>query len=161
MLEHYKINTIGPLLLFQATLPLLNAATKPKFVIMSSGAASIPIMDQLPFDTTPYCCSKVAANDLAKKIQCEHPNLIAFPLNSGWLETDMGLEVAKHVPPVPELPMGSLEVGVKGIIERLDGVTMEVGSGTFITPDWQMGCSASGRWTSGRPGDLSSVGQDH
>jgi norsolorinic acid ketoreductase len=58
MLEHYKINTIGPLLLFQATLPLLNAATKPKFVIMSSGAASITIMNQLPFDAAPYCCSK-------------------------------------------------------------------------------------------------------
>jgi hypothetical protein len=78
----------------------------------------------------------------------------------------MGLEVAKHVPPVPELPMGSLGVGVKGIIERLDGVTREVGSGTFITLEgrsrpWQMGCSASGRWTSGRSGDFSSVGQNH
>jgi norsolorinic acid ketoreductase len=61
MLEHYKINTNGPLLLFQATLPLLNAATKPKFVIMSSGAASVTIMDRLPFDTTLYCCSKSAA----------------------------------------------------------------------------------------------------
>jgi NAD(P)-dependent dehydrogenase (short-subunit alcohol dehydrogenase family) len=42
---------------------------------MSSGAASITIMAQLPFDTTPYCCSKAAANYLAKKIHCEHPNL--------------------------------------------------------------------------------------
>jgi hypothetical protein len=47
----------------------------------------------------------------------------------------MGLEVAKHVLPVPELPMGSLEVGVKGIIERLDVVTREVDSGTFVTPE--------------------------
>jgi norsolorinic acid ketoreductase len=102
---------------------------------MSSGAASITIMAQLPFDTTPSCCSKAATNYLAQKMHCEHPNLIAFPLNPGWLETDMGLEVAKHVPPVPELPMGSLEVGVKGIIERLDGVTREVDSRTFITPE--------------------------
>jgi norsolorinic acid ketoreductase len=102
---------------------------------MSSGAASITFVDQLPFDTTPYCCSKAAVNYLAKKIHCEHPNLIVFPLNPGWLETDMGLEVAKHVAPVPELPMGNLEVGVKGIIERLDGVTREVDSGTFVTPE--------------------------
>jgi hypothetical protein len=47
----------------------------------------------------------------------------------------MGLEVAKHVPPFPELPMVSLEVGVKGIIEGLDGVTREVDSGTFVTPE--------------------------
>jgi norsolorinic acid ketoreductase len=112
MLEHYKIDTIAPLFLFQATLPLLNAATKLKFVIISSGGASITIMDQLPVDTTPYCCSKAAANYLAK-INCEPPDLIAFPLDPGWLETDMGLEVAKHVPPVLELPMGSLEAGVK------------------------------------------------
>jgi norsolorinic acid ketoreductase len=117
MLEHYKVNTIGPLLLFQAALPLLNAATKPNFVIMSLGAASITIMDQFPFDTTPYCCFKVATSYLAKKIHCEYPNLIACLLNPGSLETDMGLEVAKHVPSVPELPMGSMEAGVKGIIE--------------------------------------------
>jgi len=42
MREHYDVNVIGTLVLFQATYPLLSASTPtPKFIPISSGAGSI------------------------------------------------------------------------------------------------------------------------
>lgn len=41
MQEHYRVNVIGPVVLFQATLPLLAKATVGKFVVMSSSAGTL------------------------------------------------------------------------------------------------------------------------
>lgn len=41
MLKHYKVNVIGPVLLFQAVLPLLEKSEKGKFVAISSSAGLI------------------------------------------------------------------------------------------------------------------------
>ena len=54
MIDHFSINTIAPLLLFQATAPLLNAAPAPKFVVLSSGAGSISGVDKLNVENTAY-----------------------------------------------------------------------------------------------------------
>ena len=37
-MEHYRINVLEPLLLFQTTAPMLLKTKPPKFVIFSSGA---------------------------------------------------------------------------------------------------------------------------
>jgi norsolorinic acid ketoreductase len=89
MLSHFKINTVAPLLLFQATVPLLNAAATPKFITISSGAGSISNMGNLPVANTAYGASKAAANFVTRKIHFENPNLIAFPIQPGWLQTDV------------------------------------------------------------------------
>ena len=89
MLSHFKINTVAPLLLFQATFPLLNAAPMPKFVVITSGAGSISNMGSLPVENTAYGSSKAAANFVTRKIHFENPNLIAFPVQPGWLQTDV------------------------------------------------------------------------
>lgn len=39
--EHFEVNTAAPLLLFQATFPLLEKSDNPKFVPISTGGASI------------------------------------------------------------------------------------------------------------------------
>jgi norsolorinic acid ketoreductase len=46
---HFEANTFGPMLLFQAVLPLLEAAPRPKFVIVSSVFASMGDMDKHQF----------------------------------------------------------------------------------------------------------------
>jgi norsolorinic acid ketoreductase len=89
MLDHFTVNTVGPLLLFQATAPLLKAAPAPKFVVISSGAGSITQMDKLPVENTAYGASKAALNFVTRRIHCEIPNLVAFPINPGWLWTDV------------------------------------------------------------------------
>ena len=88
--EHYQVNTLGPVILFQAVLPLLDAASTPKFVIISTEAASLASLEHIPLEHAAYGSSKVAANFVAKKIHVEYPNIIAFPLNPGWLQTDVG-----------------------------------------------------------------------
>lgn len=89
MLSHFKINTVAPLLLFQATFPLLNNAPSPKFITITSGAGSISNMGNLPVENTAYGSSKAAANFVTRKIHFENPNLIAFPVQPGWLQTDV------------------------------------------------------------------------
>ncbi|PNP85011.1 hypothetical protein FNYG_01536 [Fusarium nygamai] len=43
MMDHFKINSVAPLLVFQATWPLLHATKAPKFVTISSGAGSLGV----------------------------------------------------------------------------------------------------------------------
>lgn len=76
-------------MLFQATVDLLDAAPKPKFVAVSSIGGSTGILHLNPSATTPYGVSKAALNHLVVKIHLEHPNIIAFPLHPGWIETDV------------------------------------------------------------------------
>lgn len=90
MTQHYRINTVGPLLLFQATANLLKAAPRPKFVAISSVAGSIGGMEKLKdVHNTAYGSSKAALNFVIKRIHLENPDLIAFALNPGWLQTDV------------------------------------------------------------------------
>ena len=81
--EHHDINVLGPLTLFQATLPLLNHAKAPKFVTMSSLAGTIGGMEDVPVPNAVYAPSKTALNWLTRKIHFEHENLIVFPLHPG------------------------------------------------------------------------------
>lgn len=88
MLDHFTINAVGPLLLFQATSCLLSASPTPKFVAISSGAGSIGGMDKLMVENTAYGSSKTALNFITRKIHFENSHLIAFSINPGWLQTD-------------------------------------------------------------------------
>jgi norsolorinic acid ketoreductase len=54
MQEHFLVNAIGPVLLFQAVLPLLSKARNPKFVVMSSSAGTIADTEKRPFPNTAY-----------------------------------------------------------------------------------------------------------
>ncbi|KAJ3334185.1 hypothetical protein HDU93_008089, partial [Gonapodya sp. JEL0774] len=46
--DHFEVNTIAPVLLFQATLPLLVKSSSPKFVAISSGIGSVGDMESMP-----------------------------------------------------------------------------------------------------------------
>ncbi|KAL6408619.1 Short-chain dehydrogenase/reductase SDR [Ilyonectria robusta] len=45
--KHIHVNAYGPLWLFQQTLPLLSKSSAPRFVVVSSGAGSTSILDQM------------------------------------------------------------------------------------------------------------------
>ncbi|KAK2871608.1 hypothetical protein FQN49_003011 [Arthroderma sp. PD_2] len=88
--EHYQVNVIGPVLLFQAVLPLMQKAFMPKFVTISSSAGSIGEMEQRPFPNAAYGPTKASLNYLTRKIHLEHEDIIAVPIDPGWPESDMG-----------------------------------------------------------------------
>jgi norsolorinic acid ketoreductase len=68
LLEHYKVNVIRPLLLFQATAELLDASPKPKFVAISSTAGSIASQDNFSLETKAYGSPKAAVIAVTGKI---------------------------------------------------------------------------------------------
>jgi norsolorinic acid ketoreductase len=82
--EHFEVNTVGALVLFQATWPLLKLSSNPMFVALSTGVASIGDMETLPLPATAYGISKVALNYMVRKIHFENPELTAFVLSPGY-----------------------------------------------------------------------------
>jgi len=113
----YKINTIGPLLLLQATLPMLQAASTPKFIVISSTLGSLSMGMQYPLEAVAYAASKAAVNMIMRRAYKENPWLITLPICPGWTETDMGNAGAASAgiekAPVP------LDVSVKGIMQEV------------------------------------------
>ena len=106
--ELHEVNTIGPLLLFQATWPLLQKSKNPKFIFMSTGLASFVLAEHLKAPSAAYGASKAAGAYLARKIHFEHENLTTVILYPGWVKTDLGYSLAKAIG-VPE-PTTTLEV---------------------------------------------------
>ncbi|KAL2074287.1 hypothetical protein VTL71DRAFT_8065 [Oculimacula yallundae] len=131
MLSHYTVNTMAPLLLFQATAPLLDHGSNPKFVAISSGAGSISGMDKLKVENTAYGASKCALNFVIRKIHMENEGIIAFPINPGWLRTDLGNHAATGAG-MEQAPV-SVEDGIKGVIDQIDRATRESTSGRFMS----------------------------
>jgi norsolorinic acid ketoreductase len=110
MTEHFNINVVAPLLLFQATQPLLLKSVNgpPKFVTISSGAGSISGVEALKVENTAYGSSKAALNFVTRRIHVENPGIVAFPLNPGWLRTDVHNPLLPTVSPFPPKPSKSI-----------------------------------------------------
>ncbi|KAI9037173.1 uncharacterized protein KD926_000746 [Aspergillus affinis] len=87
MTFHFEVNTLGPLRLFRAVIPLLEASKQPKFVYISSELASTTGLDNSSSMTTAYGVSKVASNYMIKKIHTEHEALISFSIDPGSVYT--------------------------------------------------------------------------
>lgn len=81
--EHFEVNAVGTLLLFQATWPLLKLSSSPMFVAISTGVASIGDMESIRLPATAYGMSKVALNYMVRKIHFENPELTAFVMSPG------------------------------------------------------------------------------
>lgn len=90
LLEHHRVNAVGPLILFQALYPLLAKRQTRKFITISTLAASIN--NTIPVPDTVYGSSKAALNFITRSIHKEHSEegFIVFPLHPGMVDTDMG-----------------------------------------------------------------------
>ncbi|KAK7042038.1 NAD(P)-binding protein [Favolaschia claudopus] len=129
--EHFEVNTLGPVVLFQAAHKLLLAFPNntPIFAVISSVCGSMNRF--MHISATPYGMSKAAANFLIKTLDVEHPTLVAMAIDPGWTETDMGNRGAKFNGLGLEKAPVRLEDSVKGILLRIDGATKEQSSGRF------------------------------
>ena len=85
--DHFNVNTVSHLLLFQATWPLLTAAPtpEPKFIVISSSVGSISGMEREPVPMLAYGCSKAATNYLVRKLHFEHEKLVCFSIHPGYV----------------------------------------------------------------------------
>jgi NAD(P)-dependent dehydrogenase (short-subunit alcohol dehydrogenase family) len=79
-LKRPQVNVNGPLVLFQATYPLLKASTPtPKFIGISSVSGSIEIGAAMPLKGLAYGASKAALNFVMRKLHHENDGLSACP----------------------------------------------------------------------------------
>jgi norsolorinic acid ketoreductase len=83
LIEHVDVNVNGPIRLFQAVLPLLQAAKQPKFAVISSGVATIAGAEHIPWAVSSYGASKAALNFILRRIHIENPDLIAISFHPG------------------------------------------------------------------------------
>ncbi|KAF9473666.1 NAD(P)-binding protein [Pholiota conissans] len=88
--DHFSVNVLGPIVLFQAFRDLLKASAQPRFIAITSTAGSIELIPTLnSFDLGPYGTSKAALNWVIRKIHFENDWLIAYPQCPGSVDTDM------------------------------------------------------------------------
>ncbi|KAJ7466166.1 aflatoxin biosynthesis ketoreductase-like protein nor-1 [Mycena galericulata] len=127
--EHWEVNALGTIVLFQAvhTLLLASPSGAPVFALISTGAASMGAYYPLP--ASAYGSSKAASNFLVKVLDAEHKPLVALAIHPGWVATDMG-NVGAVANGLPEAPV-SVDDSVAGILSRIDGATKEKSSGRF------------------------------
>ncbi|MDA0578564.1 MAG: SDR family oxidoreductase [Verrucomicrobia bacterium] len=124
MLESYRTNTVGPVLVIRHFLDLVRLGTQPVIINISSAAGSLT-----PYPSTPYLCSygctksalNLATRCIAHELAAERiPVAAVYP---GWVRTDMG---GKDAPLSPEDSATSV---ITNVIDRL---TMER-TGEFLT----------------------------
>ncbi|KAK7059776.1 NAD(P)-binding protein [Favolaschia claudopus] len=127
--DHFEVNSLGPLVLFQAAERLLLASPTgaPIFAVISSSVTSMG--NYVHFSLSPYAMSKAAVNILVKGLNAEHSKLVAFLVDPGWVATQMGDRGAK----ANGLPGAPVQIAdsVKGILGRIDGATKEKSAGKF------------------------------
>ncbi|XP_051485361.1 C-factor-like isoform X5 [Apus apus] len=141
MTEIYTTNTIGPLLLSQAFLPLLKKAaqgspgsalscSKAAIINMSSSAGSIQeVYLWGPTHVVSYRCSKAALNMLTKcqSLGYREHGVLCLALHPGWVQTDMG-GAGSQKPPL------TVDESVRGMLKVLSSLS-EKDTGTFL--DWE------------------------
>ncbi|KAM4894255.1 C-signal-like isoform 1-T1 [Sylvia borin] len=141
MREIYTTNTIGPLLVGQAFLPLLKKAAQgspgsglscSKAAIVNISSIGGSIADCIGWELFPcpsYRCSKAALNMLSKcqSLAYKEHGILSVVLHPGWVQTDMGGS-AGHAPPT------TVDDSVQGMLKVLSSLS-EKETGAFL--DWE------------------------
>uniref|UniRef100_A0A8C0IL92 C-factor n=1 Tax=Chelonoidis abingdonii TaxID=106734 RepID=A0A8C0IL92_CHEAB len=135
MLDAYKTNVVGPLLVGQAFLPLLKKAaqgssqkglscSKAAIVNISSVLGSIErVPEILTKPAISYRCSKAAVNMLTRcqALTYAEDGILCAAVHPGWVQTDMGTQ---------EVGARSLGAVIAGILAVLPALS-EKHSGSF------------------------------
>jgi norsolorinic acid ketoreductase len=134
----FNVNTIAPLILFQAFKPLLEASNNPsKFVLFSSQVGSITGQITSPFKTASYGATKAALNLIMVRLAVENKNIITFAIHPGMVTTDMSAFAMKSIGQTTESLVESgaaitPKQSVYAIIKRAKEATLQVTSGQFL-----------------------------
>lgn len=115
-----RVNAVGPLLVAQQFLDLLEAGRNPRIVSISSGYGSVSENTGFPYY---YAASKAALNTLMRSLAAEagRHRITTVLLDPGWVSTDMG------GPQAPVTPARS----VVAMIRVIDGLTARHNGGFF------------------------------
>ncbi|GKT51195.1 norsolorinic acid ketoreductase nor1 [Colletotrichum spaethianum] len=139
-LNHFAVNSIGPVTLVSAAAPLLKASKKgrgPIFMAVSSTLGSIGIQETLyksfSADVAPYGASKAALNWFIQRMHLEEPWLTSFVCHPGVVRTDMTDGMDSNV--LDSIGAITVEESVGGMMAVIDGANRENTSGSFKNYD--------------------------
>ncbi|KAI1272222.1 NAD(P)-binding protein [Xylaria sp. FL0933] len=94
----FNVNTLGPLVLYQACYELLKKSSNAKFAPISSAAGTLGGMEKGKTYVAPsYCISKAALNWITLAAHCSNPWLTSIAISPGLVATDMGNATAKYL----------------------------------------------------------------
>lgn len=118
------VNAVGPMLVAEQYLPLLQAGVLPKIVNISSGAGSIANRNSV--GSYSYGASKAALNFYTRNLSfdVQEAGVIAIAMNPGWVRTDMGGPNA----------MIEVDESIGGMLNVIDGLALD-DSGEFFNYD--------------------------
>jgi NAD(P)-dependent dehydrogenase (short-subunit alcohol dehydrogenase family) len=115
MARTFATNAIGPIMVAQQFLDVLERGDRPRIVNMTSRMGSLALKKS--GRDYSYCGSKAALNMMTKALahDLKPRGIVAMVLHPGWLRTDMGGSGA---------PL-SVEESAQGILRVIDGLTLE------------------------------------
>jgi len=124
MLRTLQVNSLGPLLLSGACLPLLRRGDNPRLVNISSGMGSLTRKQSGGQYT--YCSSKAALNMVTRGLAADlgPSGIITCSLHPGWVRTDMGGMQASL----------STKQSVQALLRVIDSLT-PADNGSYLDPE--------------------------
>ncbi|KAK4120695.1 NAD(P)-binding protein [Parathielavia appendiculata] len=129
--EGFQINTLGPILLYQAVKPLLDKSSAPRWVSVSSAVGSIGKLEAYGVaGIGAYGVAKAGLNWFTVSIHAGNPSLIAFAVHPGLVQSDMGNSSAKLLG-LEKAPV-TLEQCSSKLLSTIDQATREKTSGKFL-----------------------------
>ncbi|KIW88756.1 uncharacterized protein Z519_10803 [Cladophialophora bantiana CBS 173.52] len=132
IMEHLEVNTLAPILLYQATQELLSASKQtPKFFIISSNIGSNTLQDSYPLPMIAYGMSKAAVNWAVSRIHREEDRIAVVAMQPGWVQTAMGNTAAEFAGMKAEEVPVKLEDSVNGLISVFDKADKTTYGGKF------------------------------
>ncbi|KAI1478147.1 NAD(P)-binding protein [Daldinia eschscholtzii] len=123
--KHIVTNVYGLLWLFQAFRPVLQKVANPIWVTIGSSAAFLTNM--LPIQNASYAPTKLMGHWYTKAIHFEEPWLTAFPMDPGFVQSDLGNRAARTLG--SEKATITVEESVTGIVKVVDAATRDTHSG--------------------------------
>ncbi len=102
-------NSVTPMRVTRALLPLLKNASNPKVVHITSLMGSLE--DNTSGGSYGYRMSKAALNMFHKSFTADYPKITSLVIHPGWVKTDMGGSAA------PTLPKTSAS-GILAVVEK-------------------------------------------
>ncbi|PYI07232.1 putative NADPH-dependent 1-acyl dihydroxyacetone phosphate reductase [Aspergillus sclerotiicarbonarius CBS 121057] len=132
--KHVDVNIYGFIRLYQAFRPLLKEAKDPKWVTIGSSSAFLTASSVWNFyfrESASYGPTKVVQHWYTKAISNEDPWLTAFPLDPGWVRTDIGRRGAEWFG-VDLTPAITVEESATGLVNVIDTSTRETHSGKLF-----------------------------
>ncbi|KAJ5527600.1 hypothetical protein N7513_011759 [Penicillium frequentans] len=129
--HHVDVNIYGFIYLYQAFRALLREAKEPKWVTIGSSAGFLTIDSNfIPLRNAAYAPTKLVQHWYTKAISVEDEWLNAFPIDPGWVQTDIGNRGAVDFG--TDKPTLTVEQSAGGVVKIVEVATRETHSGKLF-----------------------------